>query len=761
MTDWRLEPIFESFWLVAAVVAALALLMALTRPWSREIGWRRRAALAMFRSLAILLFALLLLRPTRVSQETRPQAATLVILSDASRSQQLPSGQSGMTRWQQQRQIFSATAGELAALAEEGVEVKAYRFDNELRSLEIDGGRVQIPAEAEGQATDIGTAIHAALRNELGKRLSAVILLSDGVQTAVAPEVEIHQAGRELARLGFPLYAISLGKADAASDSRDVAIENLQDQYTVFVNNELQVRAGLRARGYQNRPIEVKLIVEDAAGDRKVVGTQAVTAKDDDTLTPVTFNYTPVEVGQFQLTVAAEELDDELVTRNNQLGAFLSVREGGVRVLYVRGNNWFEQKFARRALAESPDIDLTDLFLDPRQRERWPVDLRGVLGEGEFDCVVLDDVDSSALRQQGVPQPNLKLLAEAVADGKGLLMVGGYHSFGPGGYQLTELREVLPIEIGQHERQEFGGPIAEDLHLSGPLTVTPPTPHFITQLAAGDAANQRFWASLKPFPGANRFAGLKDRAQVLLQTSDGMPILVAGEYGNGRVLALALDSTYTLWGQGLAEEHKRLWRQMILWLTRRDDNLDDEVWLSLPQRRFPPGARVEFYLGANDATGNALTDVEFAITVTLPDGTQQQITTSRDGQRYFASFRETQAAGRYQIEALASRGGRTIGKTTARFEIFDHDLELSRSSANPSQLARLADQTAAAGGKLITPEALPGLLEEIRNRRDQRQITVETRWQLGTGTTDAWLILLLLTGLFSAEWFLRKKWGLV
>ena len=67
----------------------------------------------------------------------------------------------------------------------------------------------------------------------------------------------------------------------------------------------------------------------------------------------------------------------------------------------------------------------------------------------------------------------------------------------------------------------------------------------------------------------------------------------------------------------------------------------------------------------------------------------------------------------------------------------------------------------AAGGKLITPEALPGLLEEIRNRRDQRQITVETRWQLGKGVTDAWLVLLLLTGLFSTEWFLRKRWGLV
>ena len=760
MSYWRLEPIFESYPSVIAVAAVLAAL-ALTRPWSLGLSRKRRALLTGLRLLVIVLMVVAMLRPTLVSQTIKPQAATLLIIGDASRSMQLPSGHSEQSRWQLQRELLSSAAESLAALAAEGVEVKSYLFAQKLEPAKIDQGQIALPTEPEGQLTDIGTALHTALRNELGKRLAGVILLSDGVQTAVAPEVEMHQAGRELARLGFPLYAIALGKADSASDARDLAIENLQDQYSVFVKNELQVQAALRARGYVNRPIEVKLVLEDAAGTKRVVSTQEVIARDDDSLVPVHFQYTPEEVGQFQLTVAAEELDDELVTRNNQLSAFLNVREGGIRVLYVRGNNWFEQKFARRALAESPDIELIDYFLDPRQRERWPVDMREIFTKAEFDCIVLDDVDSDALRQRSAADGNLNLLAKAISEGKGLLMVGGYHSFGPGGYQLTALEPVLPITMGRQDRQDFNGPLAKDLHLEGPLTAAPQAGHFITQLAAGEQANRRFWSQLQPFAGANKFSGLKDRAQVLLATASNEPLLVAGEFGRGRVLALALDSTYTWWGQGLAAEHKRFWRQMVLWLTNRDEQRSDDVWLSLPQRRFPPGARVEFYLGANDATGNVLTDIELEITLTLPDGSQQPLTSSRDGERFFATFRGTEQAGRYEIAATAKRQGRPIGTATARFEIFDHDVELSQSEANPSQLARLAEQTQAAGGKLIAPEQLLDLLEEIRQRRDEREITIQTQRRFGDGIPDASLLLLAFVGLLTAEWFLRKRWGLV
>ena len=64
---------------------------------------------------------------------------------------------------------------------------------------------------------------------------------------------------------------------------------------------------------------------------------------------------------------------------------------------------------------------------------------------------------------------------------------------------------------------------------------------------------------------------------------------MAGEYGKGRVLAFAGNSTYRWWNYGRQSEHRRFWRQVILWLAQRDDAAQNDVWIKLPQRRYDPG----------------------------------------------------------------------------------------------------------------------------------------------------------------------------
>src|SRR5690606_5284760 len=118
-------------------------------------------------------------------------------------------------------------------------EVKVYGYDSELHPIAMEGQRLALPTSPEGNETDIGGSIDAALRRELGKRIGAVIVLGDGVQTALDPAVEMYQAGRELARMGSPLYTIPFGPPGDAAQSRDVAVENLPEQYMGFVKNEL------------------------------------------------------------------------------------------------------------------------------------------------------------------------------------------------------------------------------------------------------------------------------------------------------------------------------------------------------------------------------------------------------------------------------------------------------------------------------------------------------------------------------------------
>ncbi|MCU0874473.1 MAG: glutamine amidotransferase, partial [Pirellulaceae bacterium] len=563
MSQWFFQPILNSYALVAAIAAALVLLL-LIGPGFRRLTRSQRLVLTALRLVVIGLVVLAMLRPTHLSTTRRQQTAVLIVLFDQSRSMLLPQASGGASRWSVQQDLLRQAEPVLRDLSK-NMAVKVYGFGAGIHPLPWTGDSLPLPKTPDGQQTDIGTSLHAALQRELGQRLAGVVLLGDGVQTAFRPSVEIPEAGRELARLGYPLYAVPFGQPLDAVQARDVAVENLQDQYTVFVKNELPVTAMVAIRGCTNQTIPVQLRVEKPGGEVDVVGPVNVVARADEEQVAIELRYVPEQPGNYRLTVEAAEQPGELVTKNNRLSAFLRVLEGGLKLLYLEGELREEQLFLRRVLEASPDMDLEFLWLDPRQRDKWPVDIASRLRDAKYDAFIVGDLDAAALGKD-----QLQLLAEAVGRGKGLALLGGYHSFGAGGYFDTPLADVMPITMDRLERQDFDAPLRQDLHLAGPLRIRPAGSHPLTSLAS-DAENAAAWERLPPLAGANKFVAVKEAAgvRVVAETDAGQPLLVVGEYGRGRVAAMAGDSTYRWAMRGFDSTHRRFWRQVILWLVGR------------------------------------------------------------------------------------------------------------------------------------------------------------------------------------------------
>ena len=238
------------------------------------------------------------------------------------------------------------------------LDVKVYSYATELGPEMWKDGTLVMPKNADGKSTDIGSSLHDALHKELGKRLAAVVLMGDGTQTAFHPNVEIYAAARELGNLGYPLYAVPFGPTGDVSQSRDVAVENLPDHYTVFVKNKLLIQGLVRIRGYVNKDIPVQVRVIDSSGAESIIGPVSIRADQDNQAVSVELEYVPSEPGQYKLILEAVEQPGELVTKNNQLMAFLTVLAGGLKVLYLEGALRQEQKFVRWALDRSADIDL-------------------------------------------------------------------------------------------------------------------------------------------------------------------------------------------------------------------------------------------------------------------------------------------------------------------------------------------------------------------------------------------------------------------
>lgn len=751
------NPIGDSYALVALAALAMVALLSIA-PRRSSLGPRRRVAIGALRLVVIAMVVLVMLRPALVYTETKQQSATLVVLVDRSRSMSVADGVAGKTRWECLRDALEGASGALATLAER-FEVRADGFDAETRPLPVRGGQIALDTMPDGPQTAIGAALADVLRREAGKRLLGVVLLSDGAQRALAPrDLAPQTAAAQMKMLGAPLWAVPFGQSRGLGQAQDVAVTDLVVAESVFVNNALEVAGQVRIDGYINRPVPVRLLWETSPGKMETVAEVELSATAGGQLLPVRFRHVPAQTGEFKLALEAAEQPGELVTTNNALATFVSVLGGGLRVLYVEGELRPESKFLRRALDASPDIHVDYVRLDPRDPAARPADLAERVAPGKYEVYLLGDLDSSAWSQA-----ELKQLAEAVDRGAGLAMIGGFHSFGPGGYGETPLGAVLPVVMDRFERQALGEPVREDLHVPGPLTMRPTAVgllHFALNLAADRGENLAAWAKLPPLEGANRFQRFAPGAVVLAEgyspenPSKTAPLLVAQSFGQGRVIAFAGDSTWRWWMQGHASAHKRFWRQIVLWLARKEQTTEGAVWIKLPKRRFAPAERVELSAGARAATGEALADADYDIHVLLPDGSKLPLRAARQGETVVASLRELLAPGDYAVEVDVTHQGRPVGSARARFLVYQQDLELDNAAADAALLDSLAAMT---GGELVAPEQLPRLVERIAGAADVLEVQQETKKTLW----DTWPMLLAIVGALSVEWYLRKRWGLV
>ena len=332
-----------------------------------------------------------------------------------------------------------------------------------------------------------------------------------------------------LGDLGTPLFTFCYGQERSLSQNRDVAVVELLSPPTVYVKNILTVTGNVRATGLVNQPVDVKLLYETSPGVEEIVASTTVMASEDGQLLPVEMSFVPDQPGEHKLTLRAEVPKglSETVTTNNQLTSYVTVLAGGIAVLYLEGEPRVESRFLRRALNASPDMQVDFELIDARRivQDRRTVNLADKFKPGKYNCYILGDLDSAVFRPEDLTQ-----LAANVEAGAGLILLGGYHTYWPGGFQNTALARVMPLQYDPNadrlSRQNYTDPLRQDLHIAGPLTMQPDNVLgrgvSFMQLAAPDQ-NAATWAKLPPLKGANLWRQLKPAAKVLARSQTGAP----------------------------------------------------------------------------------------------------------------------------------------------------------------------------------------------------------------------------------------------
>ena len=768
-------PLFSSYWIVFGLFALLSLVLTSVKPNGDRLSPFGQRFLLGLRLLSLLILLFAMLRPTFVLTEADPLASTLQILLDQSESMTRPDEAGGKTRFEAAVDALINAQPELKTLQTRS-EVKFWGFDGELTpyNLKRDGTIENLLHNPKGRETAIGHTLDVIRERSFGKRLLGVVLISDGAQRSRPPRTTLPQdAAIRLRDAGIAVYPVRLGQAGDTNESQDIAVVDVQANEHVFVKNEWIVSGSIRVAGYPNQPIPLQLYFEDENGTMRLVQEERLTNDRAMQILPYKISYRPQQEGYFKYTVRVPPQPKELLDTNNEQSGFVRVIPGGLSVLFIQGGWTFEQGRIRNALATSPDISVEyrSVRLPPepagtttsnerrleayaRQRPSWVTD---GFEQDRFNVFMLGDIDVKAFKAE-----ELQALADRVREGAGLVMLGGLHSFGAGGYADTPLAEISPVQLWAVDRQPLDGPIRQDIHWQGTIPVTPTERgrvHYVLRFDPHPARNAERWQALPPIEGANKLGNLKGGATLLAKgTDDNQRLIVSQLYGKGRVLAFAGDSTYRWQLAGFTEEHRLFWRQVILWLAKMDGVMDGDCWISVDNSRLMPGEPVEFQVLMQSPTGEEIPRMKGTAIVVNPKGVEEKVSLVDSPNGLSGSYRSTEFVGDYTItvEVVPEPNPTDISprKAKARVMVTDRNIELDNPVAYPQMLESLANVT---GGKTVVPEQLRTLLKELIQKSETFVEKRETKLSL----YDSWALLVIFIAVLSLEWFLRKRWGLV
>jgi uncharacterized membrane protein len=740
-------------------LAGIALFLAGLTLWTYQgvanANRRRIAAVVALRLLALLLAVLTVLRPAVTFRDDLKVPSTLIIAADLSASMTIKDEVDNKSRWATLQRVLAASRDQLDRLRDEhNVNVVLVRFAEEVSEFDPDG-------KADGQRTDFGRMLHT-LHDRYGseRRLRGLLILSDGADNGT-----LYPAFGEAARwrgLGCPVSTFGLGQETTRTDQRDVAITAMTPEPTpVPVKGKLTVRATIDAPGFENREVQLRLLLDD-----KEVKVQAVRLpKSAGNDVEMMFD-APATPGEFKLTLRADPLPGEATLSNNEISTYLTVVKEGLSILIVDRLRT-ELKFIRSALAGDPRIRLFEAVRQTGEMTPGEADLFQ-FDKQAYDVIILGDVSFARLRAAS-PNADAKIEELVREKGVGLLMMGGADSLGRD-WQGTKIAGALPVILDGTQSEELVPFLpAADLQSDYVLRLAPnPTDSALLWSRLNDPLNHCL------MNGFTRLGEVKKGATILARAKDardGPPVLVRQTYGKGRTAVLAVDSTYLWRHLGLpkstegVELHAKFWKQLVVYLGQQE-NQGGAVWVRPDTRRLPAGGKVNFTVGLRGKTGVDLPDGKFEVTVVPPNGGQPEtVPTARERDTQRGSFWKTDKPGEYKF-VVRGQGtdvdGKAIDeKVEARFVVYRDDTELLRQAADHDFLRKLAT---AGGGKFYRADELPKVLKELERTAPDAGRQKAVYWPDWRRPTLSGF----LPGLFIAfvivlglEWGLRRYWGMV
>jgi len=736
-----------SAWMAFGAVA-LGGAYVIVRRVRQPLPRRLKALLIGLRLGAFLLLILCLLQPVVIVPSVIPHRATVALLVDDSLSMAIPDVD-GRSRLEAVRALLAPESPFLRQLAAK-FDVRLFWLSGE--DLSVSARASEAPRAIFGSGggavrTDLGAGLERVLTTPLEKPLAAVVLISDGG----------HNVPRDLSTIPslflarrVPLHTIGVGQEQIP---RDVEVVRVNVPRRILRGSS--VKADLLVRCGGGSPRRVTLRVTE---DGRTLQRTEIECAEASRPQAVSLEFTPTEAGVHRYVFSADPQPREPIVENNRVEAIVEVRDEVARVLYIEGEPRWEYGKIRAAVADDEHLNLVSVVRTARGKfYRQGVESGEELVKGfperpeelfRFKGVILGSVEAGFFTRE-----QLEWMEAFVARrGGGLLMLGGRRSFSAGGYALTPLADVLPVEV-RRERAEG----ADEVAVYAPKLTEAGREHPITRLKTDPVANERAWRTLPRVTVPEVFTRAKPGALVLLEGekashAGARPILlVFHRYGRGLGLAFTPSDSWR-WQVEMESSdlsHETFWKQLLRYMV---SFAEEPVTVRTDADAYEVGDEAPLRVEVRDELFRPVSHALVEVNVSTPRGTTERVRVepSPENEGEYVGALRVSEPGLYRLRVRAQQADRVLGEAEVQLAVREPDREYRGAGQNVELLKWLARET---GGEYHPIADARALVPELEYSAGAHSVRV---------TKELWdmpIIFLLLVALLSFEWALRRRLG--
>jgi hypothetical protein len=572
------------------------------------------------------------------------------------------------------------------------------RDNTEIRRIKVRDG--------EGDTgTLLMSAVSDALAEEPRGRIAGIFLLSDG---------RVHDLERT-PDLPAPLHLLLTGK------------ETDWDRRLIVKNAPAFAILG--------EPVTLTLRVEDDGAAPQATSTVIDISVDgadpqrfdmpigEDIELPITLPHGGLNVIQFTVPTA----EDELTDRNNTALVQINGVRDRLRVLLVSGEPHAGGRTWRNLLKSDSSVDLVHFTIlrPPEKQDGVPVTELSLIAFPtrelflekieDFDLIIFD-----RYKRRGIlPAIYLDNVANYVQEGGAVLVAAGPDFASADSIYRSPLADIIPAEPTARVIDRGYRPRITDLGNRHPVT---------SGLAGADTWGR--WMrqiEVDPIGGDVVMSGIDDK-----------PLLILDRVGEGRVALIASDHAW-LWSRGFEGGGPQLdlLRRLAHWMMKEPELEEEALWAE------PTGQTMRIIRRTLDETIGT-------VTITRPDGTEEQITLEEITPGRFEALYTGPEIGLYRLTDGDQEAVVGLGPAAPR--------EFEQTIASGELLETAVDGTR--GGVRRLEDGLPSIRAVGEGRpaagRGWLGITpreaFETLDVTQTPMLPGWLVLLMASALILGAW---------